>query len=197
MKIIYALLLFSANHLAAQTKKTELFDLVKKLIVDSSQSGNFGDWAVGKPSMYPVKWQADRVEMSDDIKINFFRKGSADLAVNGTTYMQNAKPATWSVMLKGSRAGFGSATISSANLKDINPKMTLDSLFRKKQYSYKLLQNCSSNASNGFYYYELKIPRKATEFVKLSWACNAGSCILTLDLYDDWSKQYAVLVCPK
>lgn len=57
--------------------KTELFDLVKKLLSDSNGYGNIGNWAVGNSKTYPSKWKEDRLIMSDDTSINpriFIRK---------------------------------------------------------------------------------------------------------------------------
>jgi hypothetical protein len=177
-----------------QPKKVELFDLVKKLVQDSTGYETTGDWAVGHPSAYPVQWQADRIEMSDDEKINFFRKGTANITVNGATYLNMNKPVKWDVMLKGPRMGFSSFSIQSASHKSIAVKMTIDSIFGKKPYNFRLLKACSGEAS-GFYYYEVKMPKKVMAWIKISWACSAGNCRLSLDGYDDWSKQYADLDC--
>jgi hypothetical protein len=98
-------------------KKVELFDLVKKLVQDSSEFSDVGDWAVGSPSTYRVKWQSDRIIMSDDIKINFFRKGSADISVKGITPANPSKPMKWNVMLMGPRSGFTSFIITSPEKK--------------------------------------------------------------------------------
>ncbi len=174
-----------------QAKRIELFDLVKKFIQDSSEYATSGDWAVGHPATYPVKWQADRIEMSDDEKINFFRKGTTDITVKG--YSSAAK---WPVMLKGPRSGFSSFTISSPVGIHFKSKQ-IDSLFGKKLYSSQLLLSCNTEAGSGFHYYQLKIPNKVTSWLKVSWLCKSGSCTVSLDCYDDWSKQYADVACPK
>ena len=41
---------------AVQVPKTELYDLVKKMLFDSTGYSNVGNWAVGAPKTYPVKW---------------------------------------------------------------------------------------------------------------------------------------------
>lgn len=179
----------------SQTKKTELYDLIKKLVQDSTIEPIVGDWAVGKPSAYPVQWQADRLEMSDDLTINFFRKGTANITVNGTPYTTGNAPMKWAVMLKGPRMGFTSFTITSGSHPSIKPKTNIDSLFAKQLYTFKLLKSCDKNPSAGFYFYEVHIPKKVTAWIKISWTCNGGLCALTLDCYDDWSKQYATLLC--
>ncbi len=192
MKIIlsfFSLLLSAATF--SQLKKVELYNLVKKLVQDSSGYSTVGDWAVSKPAAFPIKWQADRIEMSDDMKINFFRKGTANITVNGSI------PIKWNVMLKGPRSGFSSFSISSENNKTMKAKTTIDSLFGKKPYSYTLLKDCAAGLSQGFYYYQLKMPKKTMTWIKISWVCSAGNCSLTLDCYDDWSKQYADLSCAK
>ena len=198
MKILFSFccLILSANSFS-QTKKIELFDLVKKLVQDSTGYDTMGEWAVGKPAMYPIKWQADRVEMSDDMKINFFRKGAANISINPITYIAANIPVKWDVLLKGPRSGFTSFTISCSNSDAIKARVTIDSLFVKKTYTYQLLQDCSASASSGFYFYQVKLPKKVLAFIKISWACSAANCNISLECYDDWSKQYADLVCPK
>src|ERR1035437_7502113 len=120
MKKILAsfILLLIISFSFAQTKKIDLYDLIKKFVQDSSVSGTSGDWAVGHPATYPLEWKEDRVNMSDDIKINFYRTGSAMVSVNGKAYSK------WSVMLRGPRSGFSSFNVSSPLLISIHPKQT-------------------------------------------------------------------------
>lgn len=59
---------------------------------DSTGYENVGDWAVGTPKKYPVKWKADRIEMSDDTSINFFRTGAADVTIKGRAFGRRACP---------------------------------------------------------------------------------------------------------
>ncbi len=199
MKILFSFccLMLSVN-CYSQLKKVDLYDLVKKLAEDSSQYSSVGDWAVGKPLTFPVKWEADKIEMSDDEKINFFRKGTANIIVNGIAYNDLVnKPIKWNVMLKGPRSGFTSFSIASGSNAAIKAKTPIDSLFGKKPYTYKLLQDCFAGASSGFYFYEVVLPKKVISFIKISWNCNGGKCTLMLDCYNYWSKQYAALACGK
>jgi hypothetical protein len=180
------ILLFISTLSFAQTKQVELFDLVKKFIPDSSEYSSVGDWA----ATFPVKWTDDRIMMSDDIKINFYRRGTANITVNGKTYGK------WSVMLRGPRAGFTNFNISSPNSTDIKAKQTIDNILGKKDYTYTLLKSCDANPNAGYYYYQLKIPKKSTSWLKIAWTCKSGDCKMSLDCYDDGSKQYADLTCP-
>ncbi len=175
-----------------QVKKIELFDLIKKFVQDSAKYDVSGDWSVGHPATFPVKWQADRIEMSDDEKINFFRKGTADITLNGRNFTGK-----WTVMLMGPRSGFSSFSIASPNISNFRPRQTIDSLFPKKLYSYQLLISCDASSGYGFYYYQIKIPKKVTSWLKVSWLCKEAGCTIILDCYDDWSKQYANLACLK
>lgn len=188
--VISFILLITTFSAFSQAKKTELYDLVKNFVADSTLYASPGDWAVGLPATYPVQWKTDRIEMSDDIKINFFRKGTVYITVNGS------KPAKGNIMLRGPRSGFNSFNISLPAYKIGNVKPTIDNLFGKKLYTYKLLQSCNTNSATGFSYYQLLIPKKVISFLKLAWSCKDESCVLNLDCYDDWSKQYAELTCP-
>jgi len=193
--LLFSLFVFSFYSFS-QTKKVALFDLVKKLVQDSTPYASVGDWAVGKPNTYPVKWKADKVEMSDDLSINFFRTGTADITVNNKYYFPENKDDKWMVMLKGPRSGFSSFTITSPLTKDVSPKTVIDSLLGSKDITYKMLQLCNKKDISGFTYYKVNIIKKVTAWLKISYNCKNGACIITLDCYDDWSKQYANLVCP-
>ena len=135
---LFLLLQTFALLLSAQPAKTELYDLIRKLVFDSTGFENVGDWAVGQPQKFPVKWQADRIEMSKDTSINFFRLGTANISVKGKTFMHSGQPVKWNIMLKGARAGYSSFSILSSTSSEIMPKLTLDSLFGKS----RLQPNC-------------------------------------------------------
>lgn len=195
MKTIITLLLVMASATGyAQPKKVELYDLVKKLAADSLGYESAGDWAMGQSASIPVQWELNRIIMSDDEKINFYRKGKAAVTVMGKTYSAAGKPVTWDVMLMGPRMGHTSFRIQSGTYPGIGPKPGPDSLFGKKAYSYKMLQECIK-PNHGFYYYELKMPKKNTCWVKQSWQCTSGACNIRLEVYDAWSKQYTELGC--
>lgn len=81
---------------------------------DSTGYSNVGDWAVGNAKKYPVKWKEDRIIMSDDTAINFYRMGSANISIKGKTYTDAAgQPVKWNIMLKGPRMGYSSFSIIS------------------------------------------------------------------------------------
>jgi len=179
----------------AQTKKVELFDLMKLLIQDTSEYSMIGDWAVSTPSKYPVKWETSGINMSDDININFYRNGKANIAINGKTFMTQNKPMAWKIMLRGPRMGFTNFTITSAANAGLQTKKTIDSLFANKKFDYKLLKDCSKNPAAGFYFYQVKIPKKVTAWIKVSWVGTGDNCIIQLDCYDEGSKNLANLNC--
>ena len=200
MKQIVALLLFLTAWLAAfaQVPKTEVYDLVKALITDSTGYENVGDWAVGQPKKLPVKWRNDKIEMSADTSINFFRMGTADLTINGHTFMQTVQPVKWSLMLKGPRAGYSSFSIISSPLSsEMHPKYTIDSIFGKRPFTAKLLKSCDARPFAGYYYYEVKLPKKDLAFIKVSWIMVNNNTAIRIDSFDDFSKYAAKLDCPK
>ncbi|MES2776685.1 MAG: hypothetical protein V4722_21080 [Bacteroidota bacterium] len=196
--LLYTFFAPGAISVSAQTTKTELYDLVKKLVTDSTGYENIGDWAVGKPKKYPVIWKADKIEMSEDTSINFFRMGNADIMIRGRSFMQAGQPVKWSIMLKGPRMGYGSFSIISSPLSpEMQPKYNLDSIFGKKPFTARLLKSCDTKPVAGFYYYELKLPKKDLVFLKLSWVTVNGNTAIRIDCFDSYSKYAAKLDCPK
>ncbi|MFT3679392.1 MAG: hypothetical protein QM791_03915 [Ferruginibacter sp.] len=190
--LLYILSIVFYTAASAQSPKTELYDLIKKLLYDSTGYENAGDWAVGQPKKFPVKWQADRIEMSEDTSINFYRQGTVDLAIKGKSFSQAGKPVKWSIMLKGPRMGYTSfSIICSPPSPEIPAKMNIDSLFGNKPFKAKLLKSCDSKPLTGYYYYEVKLPKKDPAYIKFSWIAVNGSAALRIDCYDNWSK-YAV-----
>ena len=182
--------------LFAQAPKTELFDFIKKFITDSTGYATAGDWAVGQPKKYPVIWKADRIEMSEDTSINFYRLGTANISINGKTYTNSNGTVKWNIMLKGPRLGYYSFSIISGNSKDFKTHSNIDSLFGKKNYTAKLLKKCDSKTLSGYYYYELKIPKKDIVYIKFSWISISSNTALRIDVYDSWSKYAVKLDCP-
>ncbi len=193
---LFILLSFGAAIACAQPPKTELYNLVKTFVTDSTGYENVGDWSVGKPSAFPVQWKAEKLEMSEDTSINFYRQGTANLLLNGRQYAQAGKPVTWNLLLKGPRMGYTNFSIISSPSKDLQPKYTLDSVFGNKPFAAKLLKSCDNKMVSGYYWYEVKLPKKDVVFIKLSWLSLNGNTAIRIDGYDDWSKQSAKLACP-
>jgi hypothetical protein len=191
--LLFALLGCTCVTAHAQPPKTELYDLIKKFLNDSTGYENVGDWA--KKS--PVKWKDEHIVMSDDTSINFYRMGTAGIMIKGKSFMQAAKPVKWNVMLKGPRMGYTSFSIISSPSKEIQPKFTIDSVLGKKSFTSKLLKSCDAKTLAGYYYYEVKFPKKDLVFIKLSWFSLNGNTAMRVDCYDNYSKYAVKLDCPK
>ncbi len=181
----------------SQTMKTELYDLVKKLLFDSTGYENVGEWAVGQPKKFPVTWKEDALTMSADTSINFFRTGTVNLAINGKTFTFAGKPLTWRIMLKGPRMGYTSFSIISTPTNELQPQFTVDSLFGKRSFASTLVKSCDNTPMAGFYYYQLKLPKKDMFFLKSSWISVGGKTAIRIDGYDNSSSYAAKLDCPK
>lgn len=181
----------------AQLPKTELYEIIKKLIPDSSAYESVGDWAVGQPKQFPVKWESENLVMSDDTSINFYRRATANISIKGKTFLQPAQPVKWNMMLKGPRMGYTSFSIISSPSSEMQPKYTIDSLFGKKPFTAKLLRKCDDKTFAGYYYYELKLPKKDIAFIKVSWISLNGNTAIRIDCYSNWSKYAVKLECPK
>ncbi len=189
--LLYCFLITSAT---AQPAKTEMYDLLKKLITDSTGYPNVGDWGVGVAKT--VKWKDENIIMSDDTSINFYRRGVSDITLKGKSYAQAGKPVIWNLMLKGPRMGYTSFSIISSPSSDIHSKLIIDSVFGKKPFKAKLLKSCDKEDLSGYYYYELKIPKKDIVFLKLSWLSVNGNTAIRIDCYDSGTQYAAKLNCP-
>jgi len=191
--LLFFALVFSCIAATSQTAKTELYDLIKKLITDSSDYENVGDWGVKSP----IKWKTENLVMSEDTSINFYRMGAADITIKGQSFRQGTEFVKWNIMLKGPRMGYTSFSIISSPTKDFQPKYTIDSLFGKKNFAAKLLKSCDAKTLSGYYYYEVKLPKKDIAFIKFSWISVNGNTAIRIDCYDNFSKYAVKLDCPK
>lgn len=133
--------------------------------------------------------------MSDDTSINFFRLGTVDITIKGKSFMEAAQPVKWNIMLKGPRMGYSSFSIISSPNGEMQSKYTIDSIFANKPFKAKLLKGCDTKTLAGYYYYELKLPKKDLAFLKLSWISVNGKTAIRIDCYDSWSKYAVKLDC--
>lgn len=172
----------------AQASQTTLYNLVKQFAYDSTGYTNVGDWAIGKPKRFPVKWKADRIEMSEDTSINFFREGTVSIP-------DHNKIVVWKILLKGARSGYTSYSMMSPANSFFKPGITIDSLFGQKPYKATLLKNCERNPVSGFNYYEIKFPKKDPVYLKLTWLHLQEKTAYRIDVYDSWSNYAVKLNC--
>lgn len=161
-------------------KKTDLYVLVKAFIPDSTGYSNVGDWGVKVPNL---KWTSPNLEMSDNMDINFFYKGVANLSVSGSA------PAAWNVMLYGPRAGYTAFNIMSPELTMLEGKHSLDSLFGKGKFQATVIKKCDQKPGVGFTYYEVKLPKKDKYWMKVIWVCSPTGCRITIEARDEGSKN--------
>lgn len=197
-KLLLLSIFISLHHFVfAQSAKIEMYDLVRQFLYDSSGFENVGDWGVGHPKKYAVNWKADNLEISPDTSINFYRLGSADAKVRGRTIMQKGVPVKWQLMLKGPRMGYMSFSLISSPSIELKPKYTIDSLFGNRPFASKLLKSCDVKTLSGYYYYEVKMPKKDVAFIKVSWISVNGNTAIRLDCFDNFSRYAVKLDCPK
>lgn len=193
--IFFSCFFLCAGLVPAQNASTELYDFIKNVISDSTGYPIVGDWSVNKLKTAQVKWKTATIQISDDTSINFYRQGTSNFMVNGKKHNTGGKPLLWNIMLKGPRAGYTSFSILSGAARSLAPKMALDSLFGKRPYSAKLLKRCDGSSLAGFYYYEVKLPKKDIIYLRLSWISLNGNTALRIDGYDAWSSYAAKLHC--
>jgi hypothetical protein len=199
MKFYWLLLLCFGIQTATkgQTGTTELYDLIKKIVPDSTGFENVGDWAIGNSKKYPVQWKEDKITMSDDADVNFYRLGTVNLTIRGNTFKHNGEPVNWNIMLKGPRMGYSNFSIISSPSKELSSRQTIDSIFQSKSYKAKLIKKCDAKDLTGFYYYLVTIPKKDPLYLKLTWITVNGATAMRIDCYDEWSSKSAKLDCPK
>jgi hypothetical protein len=194
LALINCFLFLFAN---AQVAKVDLYHFIKKMITDSTGYENVGDWAVGKPKKFAVKWKEDRIVMSEDTSINFYRMGIADITVKGKNFTQNGLPVKWNVMLKGPRMGYTSFSIvSTPPSAEMKPGFNIDSIFGNNPFKATLLKSCEK-AIGGYYYYQVKLQKKDVAYIKFSWLNLNGNIAMCIDSYDAWSSYAVKLDCPK
>ena len=111
--------------------------------------------------------------------------------------MEATQPVKWNIMLKGPRMGYTSFSIISFPSTEMQPKYNIDSIFSNKVFKAKLLKSCDAKTLGGYYYYELKLPKKDLAFLKISWISVNGKTAVRIDCFDNWSKYAVKLDCPK
>jgi hypothetical protein len=171
----------------SQTKPVSLYTLVKAMALDSIS--DMGEWDLGSPKASPIKWDAENIMMSDDLKINFYRTGVATVLIMGHPY-------PWKTMIYGPRSGFMSFMITGPVIKEWRGKPNMDSLLGKNAYTLKLLKSCDKQEASGFYFYEIKIPKKKIFWAKLNYSCSTAGCTTRLAHFDAETKQELKLDCP-
>ena len=186
---------FNAALVNAQSPTTELYDLFKMFLTDSTGSENLGDWAVKLPNKYPVAWKQSEIVLSPDTSINFYRVGTADLTINKKNLLQAGQPVKWYVMLKGPQAGYSSFTIFNLPANQLLTPYTIESLFHENTFKARLLKSCDKKELSGYYYYEMKLPGKDVAYVKLSWLTLNNNATIRIDCYNTLSQYSAKLDC--
>ena len=98
-------------------------------------------------------------------------------------------------MIKGPRMGYTSLSIISSPYEQFN-RNTINSVFGNKPFTAKLLKTCDSKTLSGYYYYQVKLPKKVMAFIKLSWLSINGNTAIRIDCFDNWSQYGAKVDCP-
>jgi hypothetical protein len=190
-------MLLGCFQIKAQETKVDIYDLVKKLVCDSTGYSNIGDWDVSRTQKIPIAWKENRIIMSDDTSINFYMTGTVNISVRGKTFKQETVPVKWNIMLKGPRMGYSSFSIVSSPSKEMPIRYTVDSFFAGKPFKARLLRSCDKKELTGYYYYELKIPKKDIAYIKFSWISVNGNTAFRIDCYDAGSNYAVKLNCPQ
>ncbi|MBE7172372.1 MAG: hypothetical protein INR73_17425 [Williamsia sp.] len=120
----------------AQQKKVELYDLIRSLLPDSAQASDEVSWANVKNNTF-VKWPNAKPKLNSLKK--YALATQAEIAIKGKTF-----PAAegWDVELEGNAAGYSKLTINPKEMIEASFETTLEYLFGKKPYKYKLFKGC-------------------------------------------------------
>ncbi len=190
-KFSLLLLLMAAGNMSrAQTIPTELQKLIISFI---PAEGSLASWGVGNPSMYDVKWSADKVESSDDPSINFYRNGMTSAYYRGKTLLNSQKPISWAVSIKGPKDGFTNYSIVSSPSSELN-NFSIESIFTNDAATWTLLQSCDEEGRK-FRFYEVRVPGKDVHYLRIQLIPRSSATAIRIDGYDAASKDNADLGC--
>lgn len=187
------LVLFPGLSMKAQTIPTELQKLVTSFIADESEDAVVGDWAVGEPSKYDVKWSTDKLESGNDPNFSFFRNGMTSAYYRGKTLLNSQKPISWAVTLRGPKEGYTSYSIASSPSSELND-FSIESIFSKDAGTWNLLSSCDE-AGKKFRFYEVHLPGKTVHYIKISLIPRSTATAIRIDGYDAGSKELASTDC--
>jgi len=113
--------------------------------------------------------------------------------------MQAGQPDKWNIMLKGPR---GRLYIFQYYKFSVMPKICSQNIYwtvyEQKELCSKIAKKAViAKQISGYYYYELKLPKKDIAYLRLSWVSVNGNTAVRVDCYDEWSKYAVKLECPK
>ncbi|MBS1735900.1 MAG: hypothetical protein JSS98_04760 [Bacteroidetes bacterium] len=195
MKAMFSLLalLCCSFQTFSQTKRIELSNLLNALIQDSTEYQTVGDWNLKKPNEQTIHWTSKKLEMSNDMSINFFKKALVLVTIKG----QSSLDATsrWNLILRGARSGFDNFNLTSPYLSGFIAPPILDSILAIDKYKSTLIKSCTTSPTSGYSFYKIIFPKKIISFIKLAWEKSDSRYKLVIDCYDSFSVQFAQLPC--
>lgn len=174
-KIIYlACCLFALQiTAAAQSKKTELLDLIKTLAADSAATTETVAW----PKTTTVKWATvlPKKEGKD-----FTKAGVANVLVKGKSIKcqgmnDDGGPCTWGVNLTGTKAGYKSFAIAADNLHIENDIDMIDYFFGKNKIKARLIKKDIESSLFWNYTYKLQMPGKKDLWMTINYECQTSN----------------------
>lgn len=143
--LILAFLSVGGFYTQAQTKTTDLYELIKAAVPDSAQPGNTVSWQKGIASGTTVKWQKPAPVKG---AIGYSKNGSARIKLGP------GKLEEISVSLSGDKNGYKEIQLNSSLPEDYK----IEKLFGNKAYKAELIKKDDDGYPT--YYYKIKFPGK-------------------------------------
>lgn len=185
MKQLSTLILFLTItfYVSAQTKPVELFEIIKSLAPDSTESTPLPSWAHTSRPANPVQFTA-MPEMNKVTK-KFLLNKDASISIDGKTFScgGNANGCTWTVSLEGNGTSYSQISISPDLSQEVPYQTTIEYLFGKNKYKAKLLKKCDDTSDMASY--EIKIPGKKPFWIQSSMSGGTEGAAIYINCYFD------------
>lgn len=168
---------------SAQTKPVELFDIIKSLAPDSTESSLLPSWTSASRQANPIQFTA-KPEMNKVTK-KFLLNKDANVSISGKTFScgGNANGCNWAISLEGNSTGYSQLSISPDLSQDVSYQTTIEYLFGKNKYKAKLLKKCDDTSDMTSY--EIKIPGKKPFWIQSYMSGGTEGAAIYINCYFD------------